>query len=256
MAISAKTEEFLLTLLWMADVASRPTYRNLNDSFEGWCHRQGYLRRLKHLERAQLIERPADSAIGKCICRLTESGRQALLAGSDHQSRWDRAWDGQWRMLLFDLPRKDPGLRRRLLRWLHDRKFGYLQNSVWISPDPLDGIKQIPGEWRRQLGEFVVMEGRPAAPFSDEQITLEAWNFDAINDACRLYLDFAKSWNAERGRPREWLGDDLAQAAARERELWANCVRLDPLLPASLCPKSYLGFRAVQARAQLVSQPG
>jgi DNA-binding transcriptional regulator PaaX len=39
--------------------------------------------------------------------------------------------------VLFDVPTGQNAQRERLRRCLRDKGFGYLQNSVWISPDPL-----------------------------------------------------------------------------------------------------------------------
>ena len=41
-------------------------------------------------------------------------------------------------MVVFDLPEAKNKLRVRLRRFLQEQHFGYLQNSVWITPDPLE----------------------------------------------------------------------------------------------------------------------
>ena len=45
-----------------------------------------------------------------------------------------------------------PCQRERLRRYLRDKGFGYLQNSVWISPDPLAEERQILGGGKNQCG--------------------------------------------------------------------------------------------------------
>jgi phenylacetic acid degradation operon negative regulatory protein len=59
------------------------------------------------------------------------------VAGRDPEQCWERQWDGQWRIVLFDVPLQKNTQRRRLWRYLRDKGFGYLQNSVWVTPDPL-----------------------------------------------------------------------------------------------------------------------
>ena len=46
-------------------------------------------------------------------------------------------------MVLFDVPIGQNTHRERLRRYLRDKGFGYLQNSVWITPDPLEEELQI-----------------------------------------------------------------------------------------------------------------
>ena len=55
--MDTKTEELLCMLLWACETFSRPTFRNLTESFEGWAYRNGFLRQLQRLEKQQWIER-------------------------------------------------------------------------------------------------------------------------------------------------------------------------------------------------------
>lgn len=44
------------------------------------------------------------------------------------------AWDGRWRLVIFDIPEKKRDVRDRLRRALNKLGLGILQASVWISP--------------------------------------------------------------------------------------------------------------------------
>ena len=46
-----KTEELLNLLLWSAEKLTRPTFRNLTDSYESWAYRNGLLRQVSALEK-------------------------------------------------------------------------------------------------------------------------------------------------------------------------------------------------------------
>ena len=121
-------------LLWSAEQLTRPTFRNLTESFEGWAYRSGFLREISRLEKQQLLERRAGM---HRVYRLTQEGRLRALGGRDPQVQWSRPWDGQWRLVCFDLPTTQNHQRRKLQRYLRRNGFGYLQKSVWITPDPL-----------------------------------------------------------------------------------------------------------------------
>jgi hypothetical protein len=139
-----KTEELLYLLLWACNLAVRPTFRNLTDSFESWAYRNGFGRQLATLEKQQFLE-AREGLAGDRVHRLTAARRLLALGGRDPAARWKRRWDHQWRMILFDVPQKKASDRVRLRRSLADRGFGWLQNSVWITPDPLAGERDALG---------------------------------------------------------------------------------------------------------------
>jgi phenylacetic acid degradation operon negative regulatory protein len=136
-----KTQEFLYFLLWNCECLMRPTWRNLSSSFESWAYRNGFLRQIERLRQADLIQLRDDSI--ERVCRLTEAGRRYVLGGRDPERQWKRRWDGKWRLVLFDIPLGRDVHRVRLRRYLRQKGFGYLQNSVWISPDPVTEERSI-----------------------------------------------------------------------------------------------------------------
>lgn len=49
-------------------------------------------------------------------------------------------WDGQWRMVLFDIPEERKALRSVFRRKLQQFGFKYLQKSAWIYPFPCEDV--------------------------------------------------------------------------------------------------------------------
>src|SRR4051812_3308781 len=82
-----KTDEFLNLLLWTADQLMRPTFRNINDSYESWLYRNGLLRQVNRLERRGLIECDRKIAPDR-LYRLTEEGRLHALGGRCPEVQW------------------------------------------------------------------------------------------------------------------------------------------------------------------------
>jgi DNA-binding transcriptional regulator PaaX len=142
MRLKPKTAEVLYLLLWSCQALSRPTWRNLTDSFENWVYRNGFHRQLERLEKLQLVQQKVRNPDER-VYRLTEAGRVWALGGRDPSLVWQRSWDGCWRMVLFDVPIGQDSMRNKLRARLRSRGFGYLQNSVWITPDPLTNERQI-----------------------------------------------------------------------------------------------------------------
>ncbi len=72
---------------------------------------------------------------GKYV-RLTEKGEREIraLEASDFKMQRPRRWDGQWRVLMFDIPERRKAMRERVRHTLHAMGFERLQDSVWIYP--------------------------------------------------------------------------------------------------------------------------
>lgn len=242
-----KTEEFLNMLLWSLDTAMRPTFRNLSESYEGWAYRKGMLRQADTLARRGYLEWRSGGATDERVYRLSERGRLHALGGRDPDHEWHRPWDGYWRMVLFDIGEEQAAQRDRLRRYLRSQGFGYLQHSVWIAAHPLDNEKQSLAGLSANVESLILLEARPVAGESDQEIVRGAWDFGAINKCYAKHLEILEA------RPRESV---LSPGAARklkdwakhERSAWLEAVATDPLLPRSLWPSGYLGPRAWQRR--------
>jgi phenylacetic acid degradation operon negative regulatory protein len=178
-----------------------------------------------------------------------------VLGGRDPEERWARPWDGQWRLVVFDVPTGHNTERERLRRYLRARGFGYLQNSVWITPDPLVEERRILGEGKINVESLLLLEARPCAGESDVEIVAGAWDFERINRRYARHLKVLAE------RPGGALRSDAAAKAlqrwaASEREAWLDAVTIDPLLPRRILPPAYSGQQAWQRRVEVLREAG
>ncbi|MBM3879691.1 MAG: hypothetical protein FJ387_08220 [Verrucomicrobia bacterium] len=252
--MKAKTEELLYLALWACDTLSRPTFRNLTDSFEGWAYRNGFLRQLHRLERRQWLESQT-SPTGDRLHRLTEEGRLQALGGRDPEACWRRRWDGRWRLVLFDVPEARSSTRNKLRRYLQSRGFGYLQNSVWITPDPVHRERAILADGPVDVESLILIEARPCAGESDAEIVAGAWDFEEINQG------YARHREILLRRPRRRLDTEAAAKAfhrwlREERVAWLEATERDPLLPKALLPPGYTGQQAWRLRQEILAEAG
>ncbi len=243
-----ETEELLNVLLWSAEMLTRPTFRNLTDSYESWANRHGLLRRLSFLEKKHLVERDSKVPDDR-VCRLTAEGRLHALGGRDPQAQWTRAWDGRWRLVLFDVPMARDSARKRLRRYLAERGFGYLQGSVWITPNDLELERQILVGGKIDVESLLLLEARSCAGESDAEIVAGAWDFERINRRYARLMKILDERPASQLRNETAIKDWLCWAAA-EREAWLDAVTNDPLLPERILPSNYLGRLAWRRRVE------
>jgi DNA-binding transcriptional regulator PaaX len=130
-----------------------------------------------------------------------------------------------------------------------------LQNSVWITPDPLTEERQILGGGKINVESLLLLEARPCAGESDAEIVAGAWDFERIN---RRYARHLKILDE---RPGGVLGNEAAARAllrwaATEREAWLDAVTNDPLLPGRILPSDYLGQPAWRRRVEVLREAG
>ncbi len=154
-------------------------------------------------------------------------------------------------MVLFDVPTGQNAQRERLRRYLRAKAFGYLQNSVWITPDPLKEERQIMGGARINVESLLLLEARPCAGESDTEIVAGAWDFERINRRYARYLKVLEEHPTAALR-NERAAKALLRWAMTERETWLHAVTSDPLLPARLLPSDYLGERAWRRRLKVL----
>jgi phenylacetic acid degradation operon negative regulatory protein len=229
--MNPKTEELLWMLCWTCDMLSHPTFRNLSDSFEGWAYREGFLRQVQRLEKKQWIERQPGKA-SDSLYRLSEAGRLRVYGGRNPVVEWNRPWDGRWRLVLFDVPEQRRATRNRLRHYLRSRGFGYLQNSVWITPDIVAEERALLADEPADVESLLILEAQLVGGESDKHIVAGAWDFPAIDRAYDAYEKILLQ------RPRGPLDRPMAARtfqrwAREERAAWQQAIDSDPLLPTS-----------------------
>lgn len=249
-----RTEEFLNFLLWSSEKLARPSFTNLTESYESWAYRNGLFRQTAVLEQSHLIERDPGSGNDR-LYRLTAKGRLHVLGGRDPQKCWLREWDGRWRMVLFDVPTSRNTERARLRRYLQGKGFGWLQNSVWITPDPLEEEQRILRDGKVDVGSLLLLEARPCAGESDAEIVTCAWDFNRINRNYTAHLRVLDAWPDGNLRS-ETRAQALQRWASAERKAWLDAVTIDPLLPERLLPSGYLGQKAWGRRIEVLREAG
>ena len=239
------TIEILSLLAYGLNLLSIPTLHNWNRSYDGWLNSHGFSRRLRHLESRQLVTRERKS--GAWVYQLTQAGRKLVDRGRNPKMLWQRKWDGWWRQLVFDLPINQQSARISLLRWLRRNGFGYLQDSVWISPDPVKEIARAVKTFRDDAESFTILECRCAPGFSNGSLVRAAWPFAQINKSYQAYQQFIAT-TLKRLQTGKLHPRDLFTILRTENKHWTEAFDRDPLLPSKLWPHDYAGHQAWEAR--------
>lgn len=213
----------------------------------GWEEPRSATRHLKKMEQEGWIVWDDSQETGKWALRITQAGRQAATDHPDPEASWSRPWDGKWRMIAFDLPASKQPLRRELLGWLRQKRFGKLQDSLWITPcyDPAweEDLKSL----KFDPSGVSFVEGVSFSRSSDSSFVNKSWNFPEINRRHAALIEFHRTTPATRNRE---ASDKWIQT---ETKLWRDALDQDPLLPDALLPRNYLGKKALATRRQTYS---
>ncbi len=207
-------------------------------------------RALQRLGAAGVVTEAGDGPIDQRVLRLTDEGARQTLGGINPPAAWRRPWDGVWRVVAFDIPETEVARRARLRRRLHEFRFGWLQNSVWISPDPLDAFRAGLDQSGIVPDSLTYFDARCAGGESPASLVLSAWDFDALE---RSYADYQKILQL---RPSTAIGTQNAwlRWLQAEHRAWRLIARRDPFLPEVLLPVGYSGRAAWTARTKALAE--
>lgn len=129
----------LVTLLMGIDLMPRPFESKthyMKRILSGRMEYYSYYKLLKRIEKRGLIKIYKDDKI--TIPELTEAGKlEALFIKAQMPDQ--QAWDGKWRMILFDIPEEAKDQRKKLRRLLKQNGYLPVQKSVYINPYQLNG---------------------------------------------------------------------------------------------------------------------
>lgn len=228
--------EILDLFFWGLDKLSRPTLHNLLAGYPEFARHDHANRLMRRLVKDQLVKRTGRGR--QATFSITSQGVH-LRRRVDPAAAWRKTWDGAWRLLMFDVPESRRKDRQRLWRVLRDRKFGFLQRSIWIWPHDLKPI----------LKEIIQAEGIPECfcGFAAQELLLcthaeivtAAWDFKEIGRRQRAYESHPSVSKSDLNKISTI--SSLAAVARAERRAYEHAFSIDPLLPCVLWPQGYRG---------------
>jgi DNA-binding transcriptional regulator PaaX len=123
-----------------------------------------------------------------------------------------------------------------------------MQDSVWITPDPIDSVLEKLSREGRDPRSLVTWEVQPSAGEKDKRLVGSAWKLEVINEGYRAYLEQLGVCPFDDASGLEAMGAWLRE----ERRAWLGAVSVDPLLPGELLPAGYLGKVAWEKRQEVM----
>jgi len=108
--------------------------------FDEWKRfNPAYLRRtIRRLEKQKLVRIVQKE--NKINVEITKNGKKKVLkyALNELELKKPNVWDGKWRVIIYDIPKKSKHLQNLIRETLQRLEFIPLQNSVYLSPFPCE----------------------------------------------------------------------------------------------------------------------
>jgi len=168
--------------------------------------------------------------------RLLDDGRTRIFG------RATGPWDGQWTMVVYQVPETERGAREHLRKRLSWFGFGPLAPSIWISPH--DRAAQIRAEFQDyQPARLDVLRARSGGAAADRDMAGRAWDLESLD---RDYTALLANYRPRLATYRRGALHGLD--ALVERMTLVNDYRhfpfRDPDLPPELLPEGWAGRAA------------
>lgn len=182
---------------------------------------------------SERVSRRANYSITPRAIRLLDEGRRRIFYRSD------APWNGEWFMVIYNVPeasRNDRERLRKILSWLG---FGSLAPSVWISVnDRFIDLQEVLQE-ESHPANIDMLRVRSEGADRDREFAERCW---ALADIAERYTEFLDRYAECDGRS---LSDE--EAFVRRALLvddYRRFVHIDPDLPPALLPHDWPGRAA------------
>jgi phenylacetic acid degradation operon negative regulatory protein len=193
---------------------------------------------LFRLKQKGLIE-----MIDKKRCRLSESGLFRLEEGMRRvYDRPNDKWDGKWRIVIYNIPENNRSIRDQLRKTLIWLGFGYLTQSVWVSPNPVeDTLKRFIDEIKSKNTEVEVHMFLAEYIGDPKDIVKKCWN---LNDVEKKYKEFIGNWKDLLNSIEKLKPNEAFITRIRLVHEYRKFLHIDPNLPRDLLPENWIGYEA------------
>jgi phenylacetic acid degradation operon negative regulatory protein len=180
--------------------------------------------------------------------QLTDKGMGQLAESVGRMTKLqNHKWDGQWRVIMYNLPEEKRQVRDELRKELQWKGFGNLSNGCWVSPNNLeDEVAYLISKFEIEeyvhlfLSEHIV----PESPFS---IVEKCWRLEGIAEKYEDFINvYSKKFIIYQSMIQNGEISDEECFIERTHLLhdYRKLLLLDPFLPKELLPERWNGHHA------------
>ncbi|AHC51961.1 repressor [Sulfolobus acidocaldarius SUSAZ] len=178
-------------------------------------------------------------------CSLSEAGLYRLQEGMKRvYERRNGEWDGKWRIVVYNIPESNRSVRdemRKTLKWLG---FGYLAQSTWISPNPVEEsltkfINELKDN-RTNVDIFFFISDFVGNPL---EMVRKCWDLKEVEEK---YKEFVNQWNKVMENISSLKPNEAFITRIKLVHEYRKFLHIDPNLPKDLLPPNWIGYEAYE----------
>lgn len=145
-------------------------------------------------------------------------------------------WDGNWYLVVFDIPERQERKRKILREKLKDLGFGMLQKSIWLSPYNYLGVVNKLVDYYH-INDYVLTTTTSNIDNQDDSVLAQkVWPLKKTN---KLYQEFIQKY-------RKAKKSDISG-----KFLYLSILKQDPQLPKGLLPDGWRGGETARIARRL-----
>lgn len=250
MAKKLKTyERLLLGLALSADVlidiwqegSAAYKHRHFFDPWLGPDYKPSSLNSsLNYMLKTGYIEKIVKN--GEPFLRLTSKANNKLKRDFSIFRMQKRSWDGNWRIVIFDINEESKLLRRALREKLKQLGFGMLQKSVYISPYDFEKDIYEFLETQKLLGKAYIITAKHKLMGDAQELARKVWNIDELEEEYdKLYYKIIHINEVKNKK----------KVVGTIKNKYLELIQRDPCLPYDLLPEDWLAEKVRKAVVSL-----
>ena len=208
---------------------------------------------LGHVHDKETIDEAVEGLVKKGLVEKSKTeGLRLTLVGAEVKEKLirvrEKEWDGEWRVVFFDIPEAQRKLRDDLRSELKKLGFGLWQRSAWLTP--FDIAEELSSYLRKEdlFGAVQILVGKRLGELDDRDFAAKVWPLKELNERYRALLGV---WEREIGK--ESTAEERFATAASLHGRYLDLLVSDPQLPSGLLPNDWAGGEAKRLFKKLKS---
>jgi len=161
--------------------------------------------------------------------KISKKGKEKLAKYFPLVNFVKKNWDKKWRVLIYDVTEKERNKREALRRKILTLGFGKLQESVYISPFPIEKEMVLFIEHHHLSENVLFLVSETIFAGGEKYLAESVWKLSKINlEYEKLMEDIKKTkiWTEENRR--------------KAKTMFINILSSDPFLPKELLPNEWM----------------
>lgn len=149
--------------------------------------------------------------------------------------KYQKKWDGLWRLVIYDIPEKQKNKRDILRDYLKYLGFGKIQGSSWASPYDFSAEIHTFCNEQKILEHICIYEGKVFTGKDIDKFVQGAWRLEELNNEYQAFIELCNV-SLERVATEKITPKDCCELYFKVYSSYVAAIQKDPFLPNDFTP--------------------